>query len=101
MYNRAYNSNVEYAWGPDKADANLHKHGVLFSDPVSVLEDELALTIRDHYSEEEERWITLGMDSLGRLLVVVYVWRGDSIRLISARPATPRERQEYQSKGSK
>jgi uncharacterized DUF497 family protein len=55
VYNRAYNSNVEYAWDPDKADANLHKHGVLFRDAVGVLEDELALTIRDHYSEEEER----------------------------------------------
>lgn len=90
---------MEYQWDPVKANANFRKHGVLFSDAVSVLEDELALTVRDPYSEEEERWITLGMDLLGRLLVVVYAWRGETIRFFSARLATPRERQEYQGAG--
>src|SRR5205814_5002112 len=56
---------------------------------MTVLEDDLALTIRDPFSEEEEeRWITLGRDVLGRLLVVVYTWRGESVRLISTRLAT-------------
>lgn len=100
MYIRAYTELVGYEWDPEKAVANFSKHGVLFSDAVSVLQDELALTVRDPYSEEEERWITLGLDLLGRLLVVVYVWRGETIRFISARPATPRERQEYQGVGS-
>ena len=90
---------MDYEWDPAKAIANFSKHGVHFPDAVSVLEDELALTVRDPYSEEEERWITLGTDLLGRLLVVVYVWRDETIRFISARPATPRERQEYQSVG--
>jgi len=54
------------------------------------------LTVRDPFSQWEERWITLGMDALGRLPVVVYTWRGDRIRLISARPATPRERRQYE-----
>jgi uncharacterized DUF497 family protein len=94
-----YNRRVEYEWDPVKANANFRKHGVLFSDAVSVFEDELALTVRDPYPEEEERWVTVGMDLLGRLLVVVYVWRGETIRIISARHATPRERQEYQGAG--
>jgi uncharacterized DUF497 family protein len=87
---------VCYEWDPAKARQNLRKHGVDFADAVPVLEDEAALTIRDPFSEQEQRWITLGMDALGRLLVVVYTWRGDRIRLISARPATPRERRQYE-----
>lgn len=85
-----------YEWDPAKARHNLRKHGVDFADAVTVLEDDAALTIRDPFSEQEQRWITLGMDALGRLLVVVYTWRGDRIRLISARPATPRERRQYE-----
>ena len=64
---------------------------------ATVFEDERALTMPDTLSVDEERWITLGMDALGRILVVVYTWRAESIRLISARPATPRERAEYGS----
>ena len=63
---------------------------------MTVLEDDLALTIRDPFSEEEERWITLGRGALGRLLVVVYIWRGESVRLISARLATTRETTQYE-----
>jgi uncharacterized protein len=91
--------NVRYEWDSEKANANISKHGVFFSDAVGVLEDEAALTIRDPYSDEEQRWIVLGMDLLGRVLVVVYAWRGESIRMISARHATPREIREYQAGG--
>lgn len=83
---------MTYEWDPVKATANARKHGVRFSDAVTVLEDDAALTIRDPYSDEEERWVTLGMDLTGRLLVVVYTWRSDTLRLISAREATPAER---------
>ncbi|HKM90772.1 MAG TPA: BrnT family toxin [Candidatus Acidoferrales bacterium] len=83
-------------WDPAKARANLAKHGVRFADAVSALEDELALTIRDPSPEEEERWITVGADSFGRVLVVVYTWRGERARLISARPATPHEQRQYE-----
>jgi uncharacterized protein len=86
---------VDFEWDPAKADANFRKHGVRFSDAVSVLEDHLGVTIRDPYSGDEERWITLGLDALGRLVVVVYVWRAEAIRLISARMATPSEREDY------
>jgi uncharacterized DUF497 family protein len=87
---------VEYEWDPAKARANLHKHGVHFSEAVTALEDEWALTIRDEYSDVEDRWITLGRDSVGRVLVVVYSWRRERIRLISARRATPAERRQYE-----
>ena len=58
-------------------------------------EDEAAITIKDDYPNEE-RFITLGVDALGRILTVVYTWRGDNIRIISARKATPRERKQYE-----
>ena len=86
---------VTVEWDPEKAHTNLKKHRVHFADAVIALGDELAMTIRDA-SDEEERWIKLGIDGLGRVLVVVYTWRGDRIRLISARTATRRERRQYE-----
>ena len=87
---------VDCEWDPAKARANFLKHGVHFADAVTALEDEMALTIPDPYSEGEERWITLGKDALGRLLVVIYTWRRERARLISARVASPREREQYE-----
>jgi len=87
---------VSYEWDPAKARANLAKHGIRFADAIAVLEDERALTIRDPFSEGEERWITLGSDAMGRVLVVVYSCRGGNARLISARRATRRERKQYE-----
>jgi uncharacterized protein len=89
---------VSYEWDPAKARANFASHGVHFSEAVAVLEDELALTVRDPFSEDEERWITLGRNEAGRLLTVVYAWRGDNVRLISARPAAPREKSQYEER---
>ncbi len=85
-----------YEWDPVKADANFAKHGVRFSEAVLALEDDFALTMRDSFSEGEERWVTLGMDAQGKLLVVIYAWRGRNIRVISARPASRRERRQYE-----
>ena len=87
---------MSYEWDAAKARGNFTKHGVYFADGVAVLEDEIALTMRDPYSAQEERWITIGMDALGRVLVVVYAWRGENVRLISARMATSRERTQYE-----
>jgi uncharacterized DUF497 family protein len=84
-------------WDDDKASANLRKHGVDFADAVTVLEDEAALTISDDHAREE-RSVTVGMDALGRVLVVVYTWRDDEPRLISARKADRTERRQYESK---
>jgi len=60
-----------------------------------VLYDEFAITVPEDRANEE-RFVTMGMDALGRVLVVVYTWRGDRARLISARQATKRERREYE-----
>ena len=89
---------MDYQWDRDKVRVNLKKHGVDFADAVGVFEDPLALTIGDPDSPEEPRWITVGTDFLGRLLVVVYTYRGAAIRLISARKATKKERDRYEGK---
>ena len=83
-------------WDPRKADANYRKHGVRFSEAATVLSDELAVTVEDA-GPGEQRFVTIGESAEGRLLVVVYAWRGERIRLISAREATPRERRNYGS----
>lgn len=88
---------VEFEWDEEKAAANLRKHGVDFADAVLVFEDDLALTLRDPDSEDEERFLTLGHDPYGRLLVVAYTWRGERIRPISARRATAAERRRYEA----
>jgi uncharacterized protein len=84
-------------WDPRKATANLKKHGVDFADAATVLHDDQAITVRDHEANEE-RYVTIGMDALGNLLVVVYTWRDDRPRLISARQAKPQEREQYGAK---
>jgi uncharacterized DUF497 family protein len=97
MYGRAYTLDV-VTWDPDKAASNLKKHGVDFADAATVLTDELALTVSDKAADSDERWASLGMDALGRILVVVYTWQGDEARLISARKANRRERRSYEGK---
>jgi uncharacterized DUF497 family protein len=90
----------EFAWDPRKASANRRKHDVDFADATSVFEDDQALTVRDEISAvDEPRFLTLGRDLLARLLVVTYAWRGERIRLIAARRATPGECQQYRRKG--
>jgi uncharacterized DUF497 family protein len=84
-------------WDPEKAATNLRKHGVDFADAETALRDEMALTMADDGSEAE-RFVTLGMDAMGRLLVVVYEWRDEDVRLISARKATRTERREYEGR---
>jgi len=94
MHNCTYNTRVEFEWDSKKALSNLKKHGIDFADAVSVLEDERAITIPDEHPFEE-RFVTIGMDALGRILVVVYTWRRDRIRIISARKATAKEINQY------
>ena len=81
---------------PAKADANVAKHGVSFSDAEGVFHDLLALTIEDGDARGEQRFVTVGLGSAGELLVVVYTMRGDDVRLISARRATGKERRRYE-----
>jgi len=89
---------VAYEWDEEKHRTNVRKHGVNFADAVFALEDEDALTMRDEDSVEEERFVTMGTDAFGRVLVVIYAWRDENIRLISARKATRRERAAYEGK---
>ncbi len=84
-----------YQWNRDRAAANLRKHGVDFADAVFVFSDDLAITISDDRFDEE-RFITIRLDTFNRLLVVVYTLRDNEIRLISARKATRQERQQYE-----
>ncbi len=87
-------------WDPAKARANVKKHDIRFPDAALALDDLRAITVLDNESDPAEpRFVTLGLDPLGRLLVVAYAWRGDDIRRISARPAEPHERKEYENEG--
>jgi uncharacterized DUF497 family protein len=86
---------VDVEWDGRKAAANRKKHGVDFAEAITALHDEMALTIRDE-SVDEERFVTMGIDALGRVLVLVYTWREDRLRVISARKATARERRQYE-----
>lgn len=87
---------MKFTWDAEKAAANYRKHGLRFADAQMVLEDEMAITIQDEHPDEK-RFVTIGMDALGRILVVVYTWRDDNIRMISARKATAKERKQYGS----
>ena len=70
-----YGISMKYEWDIDKARSNLRKHRVSFADAVSVFENSEAITIEDS-DRGEERFVTIGVDCLGRMLVVVYTWRG-------------------------
>jgi uncharacterized DUF497 family protein len=90
---------MRYEWDRSKASANLKKHRIAFADVLPVFSDGCAVTLDDP-CPDEERYVTLGLDDFGRILVVVYTWRGrGTIRLISARQATPRERLQYEGGG--
>ena len=87
---------MQATWDPSKADTNLKKHNIRFSDAETVLYDPMALTLEEQDVSGEKRFVTIGLDAIGRILVVVYTYRQDSVRLISARKATPSERKEYE-----
>jgi uncharacterized DUF497 family protein len=82
---------------PVKAVANLKKHGVSFADAEGVLYDPLALSIEDIDAAGERRFVTIGLGSAGKVLVVVYTERDGEHRLISARRATKKERKNYET----
>jgi len=88
---------VEYEWDPKKAETNLRKHGIEFVDTVIVFDDDRAITLLDEHSKED-RYLTFGMDAQGRILAISYAVYGSTIRIISARNATSRERAEYEDK---
>ncbi len=88
---------MEFEWDPTKAAANLNKHRVGFQEAATVPEDPLSTTFPDEvHSTEEHRFATIGVSDQGRVLVVAHADRNDTIRLISARRATRRERAFYE-----
>ena len=86
---------MDIEFDPVKARANLHKHKMSFSHAEQALRDPMALTLEDSDSEGEQRFVTLGMDALGRVLVVVHTPRASATRLISARKASRGESEQY------
>ena len=87
---------LDFEWDPDKAEANLRKHGVSFEEAATLFGDPLARLVDDpEHSVEEERFVLFGRSSTGRLLAVMHTEHRAVIRLISAREATPRERRQY------
>ena len=88
---------MRFQYDPEKAAANLEKHGISFADAEGVLQDRLAVTVEDPDAEGERRFVAVGLGSAGDLLVVVYTERKDTYRLISARRATRKERKQYEN----
>ena len=81
-----------------KAGINFRKHGVRIPEAIPVFDDPYAITITDDESDpNEQRFVTLGMGASGRLLVVAYAWRGENIRIISARLAEAHECEAYEA----
>jgi len=90
---------VDFEWDSQKADINDKKHGVSFEEASTVFGDYLSFTYPDStHSILEERYIIIGLSGENRILVISHTQRGESIRIISARQATNRERDFYESK---
>ncbi len=94
--------NYNFEWDPSKAKSNISKHKISFEDATSVFKDKNAISIFDEdHSDNEDRWITIGLDTLTRTLVVVHTFitfnqNNCNIRIISARKATKNEIKFYQ-----
>ena len=88
---------LEFTWSERKAALNMRKHRVSFEEATTVFLDPLARIYEDpDHSVTENRFLLVGYSLVGRLLLVVHVEKGDTIRIISARRATARERKDYE-----
>jgi hypothetical protein len=86
-----------FEWDAEKARQNREKHGISFDEATTAFADALSRTISDpDHSVDEDRFLLLGTSSRGRLLVVAHTERSDTIRLINARLASKREKNEYE-----
>jgi uncharacterized DUF497 family protein len=93
---------MQFEWDPRKARRNINKHGVPFEEAVTVFYDPLAATFDDPgHSVGEQRFITIGFSSRGRLLVVSHTERGKALRIISSRLATAQERKRHENETRK
>ena len=89
---------MAFEFDPDKSAENFRKHGIAFSEVEPAFYDYHAQTIEDPDAQGEQRFITLAMDGQGRLLVICFTERGENIRVISARKASPAEAKTYDEK---
>jgi uncharacterized protein len=88
---------MKFEWDPYKSNLNLRKHGVSFYEAATAFEDPLSITYHDpDHSFTEERYITVGTTRSGCLLIIAHTYRGDNIRIISARKTTRKERIQYE-----
>jgi uncharacterized DUF497 family protein len=88
---------IDFEWDPAKAESNFGKHGVTFTEAATVFSDPLSVTVPDpRHSYGEERFVLFGRSHRARIVAVMHVERGTTIRIISARLATSRERKEYE-----
>jgi len=87
---------MRVTWDPKKAEINFEKNKIRYSDAEMVLYDPFAMTLEEHVVATEQRFVTIGSDAVGRIIAVVYSYRADTIRMISARKATPTERKQYE-----
>jgi len=88
---------MRFEWDEAKAAVNLTKHGIRFEEAQTVFGDETSITIYDEqHSDDEDRYIDIGRSVNGRILVVVYTESETSIRIISCRQATAKERRQYE-----
>jgi uncharacterized DUF497 family protein len=88
---------MDFEWDPAKAASNVGRHGISFEEASSAFGDPLAHSISDPlHSRDEERFVLMGQTNVGRLAVVVYTDRDETVRIISARLATPSERRRYE-----
>ncbi|KOR31753.1 hypothetical protein TI05_11640 [Achromatium sp. WMS3] len=88
---------MDFEWNPQKVEINSKKHGVSFEEASSVFGDTLSVTYPDpEHSMNEERFVMIGLSSKQQVLVISHMYRGETVRIISARPATKREQRFYE-----
>jgi uncharacterized DUF497 family protein len=88
---------VQFEWDPDKERENIEKHGVSFSEAATIFGDPLSLMFYDpDHSLDEDRYLTIGMSSAGRLVITSHTDRDDTVRIINAREVTPGEQKDYE-----
>lgn len=93
----AYHNNVNFEWDLAKAARNYLKHRVSFHEASTIFGDPLAVTFPDpDHSVSEKRFVTIGMSTVSRVLIVAHTDRGEAIRIITARRASPHERKYYE-----
>lgn len=88
---------IDFEWDQEKAFNNQQKHGISFQNACGVFFDPFVMSLEDEIIEGEERYFVVGVTSDWQILYVVYVWRRNTVRLISARLATSHERRIYES----